>query len=211
MQLLVVFSLAALLASGCTAPGIPPSVSTFSPEHVTFDDSLLSRLSVPPGFAVNVFARDLGGIRVMVAADDGTVYASVPSAGTVLRLRDVDGDGSAEPAEPVLEGYPRVHGLSLGNGTLYFATPTAVYAAPLGADGTPGTPGAIVEGLPSGGNHQAPGLGLGPDGRLYLTLGSSCNVCDEASPERAAMLVLEDGGRRVFARGLRNTMGFEQQ
>ena len=206
---LVVLSLAALLASGCTAPGIPPTVSTFSPERVAFDDSLLSRLVVPPGFAVNVFARDLGGVRVMVVAPDGTIYASVPSAGTVIRLRDVDGDGSSEPAEPVLAGYPRVHGLALGNGTLYFATPTAVYAAPLSADGTLETPRVVTDALPSGGNHQAPGLGLGPDGRLYLTIGSSCNVCDEASPERAAMLVLEDGGRRVFARGLRNSMGFD--
>ena len=145
----------------------------------------------------------------MVVAPDGTIYASVPSAGTVIRLRDVDGDGSSEPAEPVLAGYPRVHGLALGNGTLYFATPTAVYAAPLSADGTLETPRVVTDALPSGGNHQAPGLGLGPDGRLYLTIGSSCNVCDEASPERAAMLVLEDGGRRVFARGLRNSMGFD--
>lgn len=90
-----------------------------------------------------------------------------------------------------------------------FATPTAVYAAPLSADGTLETPRVVTDALPSGGNHQAPGLGLGPDGRLYLTIGSSCNVCDEASPERAAMLVLEDGGRRVFARGLRNSMGFD--
>lgn len=202
----------ALLAAGCAVPatiGDPPSVSIFSPERVTFDDSLLSRLSVPLGFTVNVFARDLGGVRVLVAARDGTVYASVPSAGTVIRLRDADGDGISEPPEPVIEGYSGVHGLALDNGSLFFATATTVYAAPLGDDGSLGTPQAIAEGLPSGGNHQAPGLGLGPDGRLYLTIGSSCNVCDEASPERAVMLVLEDGSRQVFARGLRNTMGFD--
>lgn len=202
---------ALILAAGCSVPGNLPSVSTFSPQRVPFDDALLTRLSLPPGFAVNVFARDLGGVRVLVAAPDSTVYASVPSAGTVLRLRDADGDGRAETTEPVLKGYPGVHGLALGNETLYFATPTTVYAAPLGADGTPGTPQAIADGLPSGGNHQAPGLGLGPDGRLYLTLGSSCNACEEASPERAAMLVLENGTRRVYARGLRNTMGFDWQ
>ena len=69
----------------------------------------------------------------------------------------------------------------------------------------------VADGFPSGGNHQAPGLGLGPDGRLYLTLGSTCNACEEASPERAAMLVLENGSRRVYASGLRNTMGFDWQ
>ncbi len=210
----IVIALAAFLAAGCSVPaqiGNLPSVSTFSPERVAFDDSLLTRLSLPPGFSANVFARDLGGVRVLVAAPDGTVYASVPSAGAVLRFRDLDGDGRADEVSPALEGYPGVHGLALGNGTLYFATPTTVYAAPLDAGGTPGTPRTIADGLPSGGNHQAPGLGLGPDGRLYLTLGSSCNACEEASPERAAMLVLENGSRRVFTRGLRNTMGFDWQ
>ena len=110
-----------------------PSVSTFSPERVAFDESLLSRLTLPPGFAANVFARDLGSVRVLVAAPDGTVYASVPSAGTVLRLRDLDGDGRAETVETVLEGYPRVHGLALGNGTLYVATMTHLYALREGA------------------------------------------------------------------------------
>lgn len=202
---------AALLAAGCTVPGVSPSVSTFSPERVAFAESVLDRLSLPPGFSVNVFARDLGGVRVLAAAPDGTVYASVPSAGRILRLRDADGNGRADEVAPILQGYPGVHGLALGNGTLFFATPTTVYGAPLGADGTPGTPRVITDGLPSGGNHQAPGLGLGPDGRLYLTLGSTCNACEEASQERAAMLVLENGTRRVFARGLRNTMGFDWQ
>ncbi len=203
---------AALLAAGCSVPaqvGDLPSVSTFSPERVAFDESQLSRLSLPPGFAVNVFARDLGGVRVLVAAQDGTVYASVPSSGTVLRLRDADGDGGGETIETVLEGYAGVHGLALGNGILYFATPTTVYAAPLGADGTPGSPTVISDGMPSGGSHQARGLGLAPDGRLYVSVGSSCNACDEESEERAAMLVLENGTRRVYARGLRNTMGFD--
>ena len=207
-------AIAALLSAGCSVPaqiGGLPSVSTFSPERVAFDESLLSRLSIPPNFTVTVFARDLGGVRVLVAAPDGTVYASVPSAGTILRLRDLDGDGRAETVETVLQGYAGVHGLALGNGTLSFATPTTVYSVPLGADGAPGTPAVVADGLPGSGGHQAPGLGLGPDGRLYLTLGSTCNVCDEASPERAAMSVLENGTRRVFASGLRNTMGFDWQ
>jgi glucose/arabinose dehydrogenase len=204
----------ALIAAGCATPGglggVPPSVSTFSPERVAFDESLLSRLSLPPGFAVDVFARGLGGVRVLVAAPDGTVYASVPSAGTVLRLSDADRDGRAETVGTALDGYPRVHGLALGNGTLFFATPTTVYAAPIAPSGGLGDPSIVTDGLPSGGNHQAPGLGLSTDGRLYLTLGSTCNACREESDERAAMLVIGNGSRRVFARGLRNTIGFDR-
>ncbi len=211
--MLIVLVVTALLAAGCSVPGgagsLPPSVSTFTPERVAFDESLLSRLTLPPGFSVTVFARDLGGVRVLVAAPDGTVYASVPSTGSVLRLRDADGDGSPMTVETVLEGYPGVHGLALGNGTLFFATPTTVYAAPLGADGTPGGPTVVSDGMPSGGSHQARGLGRSPDGRLFVSVGSSCNACDEESEERAAMLVIENGTRRVYAAGLRNTMGFD--
>lgn len=211
MRLPVLALALALLSAGCTAPGNLPSVSTFSPERVAFDESLLDRLSLPPGFAVTVFARDLGGVRVLAAAPDGTVYASVPSAGRVLRLRDADGDGRTETVETVLEGYAGVHGLALGNETLYYATPTTVYAAPLGADGAPGTPTVVSGGMPSGGNHQARGLGLAPDGRLYVSIGSSCNACLEESVERAALLLVENGTRRVYAAGLRNTMGFDWQ
>ena len=73
--------------AGFDIRAIPPA---FSPERVAFAESVLDRLSLPPGFSVNVFARDLGGVRVLAAAPDGTVYASVPSAGRILRLRDAD-------------------------------------------------------------------------------------------------------------------------
>ena len=50
---------------------------------------------------------------------------------------------------------------------------------------------------------------MGPDGKLYVAVGSSCNVCNESDPRRAAVWVYQpDGtGGRLFSKGLRNAVG----
>jgi glucose/arabinose dehydrogenase len=67
----------------------------------------------------------------------------------------------------------------------------------------------IITDLPPGGAHTTRTVLFGADGRLYIAAGSSCNVCDETDPHRAAVWVFEaDGiGGRLFARGLRNAVG----
>ena len=69
----------------------------------------------------------------------------------------------------------------------------------------------IVTGLPEKGNHWTRTLRVGPDGRLYVSIGSSCNVCEEKDPRRAAMLrmQLDGSGQEILATGLRNSVGFD--
>ena len=69
----------------------------------------------------------------------------------------------------------------------------------------------VVDGLPSGGNHWTRTIRFGPDGRLYVSIGSSCNVCLEQDRRRAAIVSYElDGsGEQLFASGLRNAVGFD--
>ena len=49
-----------------------------------------------------------------------------------------------------------------------------------------------------------------PDGKLYISVGSTCNACSEANPENATILRVEPDGssRQIFASGLRNTIGY---
>ena len=67
---------------------------------------------------------------------------------------------------------------------------------------------AILAGLPYG-RHQQDNVVVGPDGRLYLGSGSTCDVCGERDPRSAAILSVRTDGSdlRVFARGLRNPFG----
>src|SRR5262249_54822395 len=69
----------------------------------------------------------------------------------------------------------------------------------------------IVTGLPAGGNHWTRTLRVGPDDRLYVSIGSSCNVCREEDKRRAAILTytLDGSDETILATGLRNAVGFD--
>jgi glucose/arabinose dehydrogenase len=179
------------------------------PEKAEWDASIVDRLRVPPGFRVGIFARDLGTARMLAVGDDGTVYVTRRDSGDVLALRD-DGTGRAATPRKVVTDLPRVHGIALHGGRMYLATIREVFVAEISADGAVGAPRAIVTGLPDGGQHPNRTVGVGPDGMLYVSVGSTCNQCVETNDEHATILQMAlDGSRRgVFARGLRNTVGF---
>ncbi|MEJ7623602.1 MAG: PQQ-dependent sugar dehydrogenase [Pyrinomonadaceae bacterium] len=60
-----------------------------------------------------------------------------------------------------------------------------------------------------GGWHLTRTIAFSPAGKLYVSVGSSCNACEEKEKVRATVLEMNpDGtGQRVFARGLRNAVG----
>jgi glucose/arabinose dehydrogenase len=74
--------------------------------------------------------------------------------------------------------------------------------------GSGSAPVTIISRIPAGG-HSTRTILFGPDGKLYLAVGSSCNLCDERDSLRAAVSQFNrDGsGGRIFAKGLRNTVG----
>ncbi|AJE47118.1 YbhB/YbcL family Raf kinase inhibitor-like protein [Celeribacter indicus] len=187
------------------------SNSVLQPEPITVSDDseLASLIRVPEGFEVSVAARDLGNTRILAVHDSGTVYATRRSESDVIRLIDEDGDGRFEAHETVA-ARPGLHGIALDGDTAYLVTVTDVYTAPVNEDGSFGTLERIIDDLPEGGQHPNRMVAVGPDGMLYISVGSTCNACDETSPENATLLRAKPDGssRSIFASGLRNTIGF---
>ena len=185
-----------------------------------------SPFRLPDGFSVSLFARDLVGPRVMLWGPDGGLLVSLPKAGKVVSLRDTDGDGDAETVRTVLEGLDNPHGMTvrctgeptavfpLGACTLYVAETDKVMAYAYTADGTAlaDVRGKKLIDLPdSGGGHSTRSLMFRPypdDRELLVSIGSSCNVCNETDERRAAVLAVnvETGAARPFAKGLRNAV-----
>jgi len=162
-------------------------------------------LTVPAGFHVSVFAQNLNGVRYLTLGPGGAVYASRPSGGDVVRLVDANHDGVADTTVTVVSGLNRPFGIAFRGDTMYVAENNEVVHF------NPGSQAKVVDvpNIPGGAGHSTRTVVFGTDGKMYVSVGSSCNICDEADSMRAAVVQFNrDGsGGRVFARGLRNSVG----
>jgi glucose/arabinose dehydrogenase len=174
------------------------------------------RLRVPPGFSVGLFAEKLPSVRFLRPLSGGGVLATTPREGKVWLLTpDRDGDGRADAARPLLENLNLPHGMDLLGDWLYVAEGDGVGRVRIDPETGErrGSYERVVDGLPEGGNHWSRTVRFGPDGWMYVSVGSSCNVCFESDHRRAAMLRFRPDGRdaQIFATGLRNSVGFDWQ
>ena len=170
-------------------------------------------LMVPRGFRIDVFADGLEGPRRLLmmprAAGKYDVIVAESNAGRVRLLRDADGDGKAETRSVLLSEQSQPYGLALHGGQLYVGnTDGVVRAAYTAGASKAGAPQKILD-LPGGG-HWTRNLLFSRDGqKLYVAVGSSCNVCEEGDERRAAILEVSPDGKNqtIFASGLRNPVG----
>ena len=199
------------LVMSVTACGASPQDASGAPQDTATGrvPALDGRLQVPSGFKVAYFAQHLAEVRFMALSPDGVVYASQPGLGRVVRLPDANHDGVADSVVVAASGLNQPHGLAFHKGALYVANTDGVVRIALGATGVANGAPAYVNHYPSGGGHWTRTIVFGADSAMYVAVGSSCNLCVESTPERAAVLKFnEDGsGKRVYAMGLRNAVG----
>ena len=183
-------------------------VHVFVPSVAAFDPAMVGKLRPSVGYRVTLVASDMGNVRVFARAPDGTIYVSRNGQGEIAAFR-LGADGRANDVRTVLKA-PGAHGLAVRDGKLYVATVGEILVADLGADGSLGSTRTLLTTLPDAGQHGRRTIGFAPDGRLFLSVGSSCNACLQRGSGHAAMHVADADGknRRIFAEGLRNTMAW---
>lgn len=180
------------------------------------DDSVdaENQLTVAEGFSLNVYASKLGKIRFLFVTEGGDLLVSRPRNGDIIVLeRDKNGDGLPDGQRVLLDGLTRPQGIDYADGWLYIAESNAVgrIAFDNQQSAISGSYQRIVEELGDKGNHWTKTIRAGDDGWLYLSSGSTCNVCEEVDDQRATIMRLKPDGSEltVYASGLRNSVGMD--
>lgn len=175
-------------------------------------DVPLHLLEAPPGFAVTVFAAGVENARAMALGDANTLFVGSRRAGKVHALVDRDGDGRADERFLVDSGLRMPTGVAFRGGALFVAAVSRIlrYDAIESRLADPPEPVVVTDALPTDRHHGWKYLAFGPDGRLYVPVGAPCNVCERPDPYSAILRMDPDGGDlEVFARGVRNSVGFD--
>jgi len=179
------------------------------------EQEILKRLDIPNNFSLSIYANKLPNARALVITNTGDLIVSQPNTGKLtLVYSDSDQDGHSDGNQLLLEGLNRPHGISIHDDWLYIAETNAVLRIKYNAKQRKfiGTPNYIIrDSFPGGGNHWVRTVKIGPDNKLYVSVGSSCNACIETSSKRASILQYDLDGKNetLFATGLRNTTGFD--
>jgi len=183
----------------------------YKPKKERPDRKFMESLKLPEGFEIDKFAENLGKPRMMAKDSRGNIYVT-RRVGDIIRLTDSDNNGTADGRDTVLkkEG---IHGIDIVGDTMYLVTVNEVFKTTIDQKGTLGSLEQLIDDLPDGGQHANRTLKMGPDGMLYVSIGSTCNACDETGEESATMLKVnpKTGDHSIFAKGLRNTIGFDWQ
>jgi glucose/arabinose dehydrogenase len=166
----------------------------------------LEGAEVPPGFSIikfadvyrpTAFAFDAQG-RLYVTSVDSKVYL----------LSDLDSDGRADVQTTFAAGYYLPLGITvhLPTGEVYVSHQSAITVlSDTDGDGKADHDRIFIDNLPTD-LHQNDNLKFGPDGWLYMGLGSTCDACTDLDTRSASILRfnIESGVSEIYASGLRN-------
>ena len=194
----------------------PPQRATIAahvvrPASVSPTPALLASLTMPEGFHLLRWADGLANPRILKVYR-GVVYATQRTDENVVMLKDTDGDGLADVQREVARGTD-LHGIAFRGDWAYLVGIRKLWRARVLPGGALGPKQELMHDLPDAGQHPNRTVEVGPDGRIYISCGSTANDAVEHNPYNATMVVCDPDGknRAILASGLRNTIGFDWQ
>lgn len=172
-------------------------------------------LNIPEGYSARVFYTGrLDKPRFFAWGPDSVLYVANKTSGEIIALPDKNHDGIADTAIVAASGFHLSHDLTFYNGAMYVAEERRIMkCTDENNDGIYETKKIFIDDIAAGarqpgGGHDTRTIVFDPEKKkMYLSIGSSCNVCRE--DHRALIEEYNDDGtgRRPFATGIRNAVG----
>jgi len=235
---ILIMSLAGLLLNACTGsapastPTPPPAATEALPPTPTSapaateippptattpadDRSLPFEISLPPGFKIEIYARDVPNARSMALSPNGTLFVGTRTEGNLYAIRDLDQDYLADEVIILRQGMNSPNGVAFREGALYVSEINRIlryddieaHLAKLPQ------PVIVTNAFPNQGTHGWKFIRFGPDDKLYVPVGAPCNVCDIENTGFGSITRMNPDGSdlELFAVGIRNSVGFDWQ
>ncbi|HZQ60432.1 MAG TPA: sorbosone dehydrogenase family protein [Casimicrobiaceae bacterium] len=172
----------------------------------------LHEIKLPPGFSIQLVAR-VPSARAMAWGATGTLFVGSRSDRVYAVRLAADDDPQKAQVHTVATGLRLPLGVAFHDGALYVSSVDRILRLPNVEPSLEHPPRAeiVTDRLPKESWHGGRFIGFGPDGKLYVGVGAPCNVCEPDRDRYAAIMRMNaDGsGLEVFARGVRNTVGFD--
>ncbi len=175
---------------------------------------LLSRIKLPEGFKISIYADNVRDARSLASTPDGkTVFVGNRRRKNVYALTDTDGDMVADRRDTIATGLTMPNGVVYRDGDLYVAEVNKIHRFPdIMSNLAAPKSEVIYDAYPTDRHHGWKFIAFGPDGKLYVPVGGPCNVCDKESENEvyASITRMDPDGSNmeVYARGVRNSVGF---
>jgi glucose/arabinose dehydrogenase len=191
------------LGNSPLAPNLPALMAKSA------DDIPVSKIKLPPGFAIELWASGLANARSIAVGPKGTVFVGTRLVGKVYAVVD---KGDHREVKTIVTGLHRPNGVAFRDGSLYVAEISRVlrYDDIESRLDHPPAPIVVYADLPKDEPHGWRFIRFGPDGWLYVGIGAPCNICNPPATNAQIRRIRPDGSAaEVYARGVRNTVGFD--
>jgi glucose/arabinose dehydrogenase len=225
----LIITLSLIVAAGVDAAARGARALKLLPHRISLQGGRSFALNLPEGFEISVAAQGLKRVRFMAQSPDNRIFVTDMynladnRRGVVYILDKFDSaTGSFEKVTPYLTRLRNPNSIAFytdekGVNWFYLALTDRLlrYRYKTGEAAPEGEPEVLATfpdyGLSYkyGGWHLTRTVIVGGNGKIYVSVGSSCNACEEKEEVRASILEMDPDGqnRRYYARGLRNAVG----
>jgi len=170
-------------------------------------NSALADITLPEGFSIEVLTDEVPGARSIALGDRGTLFVGTMGDGRVYAV--VPRENAGPSIVTIAEQLKMPNGIAFHEGDLYVAETTRIIRFRNIEDRLDDIPAyeVILDSLPPESHHGWRYIAFGPDGKLYLTIGAPCNVCDKEGYGEIVRMNADGSEFETVAFGVRNSVG----